>query len=1038
MKSVSSGDTITIIQVNENGSSNEFNFGLLGLKAPQLGRRGPKSNNNQPTQDIKDEHWAWQSREFLREKLVGKAVIFRVEYTMDNGKRVGEVWLGTEDIREAVVTNGWANVPPRKDQQGNLRPVSKEEQALLTRLEEAKAKKIGIFREPVEGKSQRRIVYHDFSDQKKEATFFEKHKGAKRKAVVEHVRNGSTLRLYLVDSGDDVEVSLSGIRCPQMKTKDSNAPEKFALDAKFFTEHKLLHRNVTVVLDCVDKFNYYGTVLDEAGNNVVFGLLEFGLAQIVDWTIPSTSDAKAYQAAEKVAKTAKLRIWSNADAGWPVKNQQPQGQAPKQVTGRVIEVNSLSTITVRVQENNNTYESKFHFSSIRAPRPPPREAPKEAPKGKGKGNKEETEEQKKENERKEKEKQQQDLMREKMAALELQRRVAEMTPEDRAAYNKKEEEAKKKLELEKEQAVYAILGKEFLRKKLIGKTVKCCFDYSQTEKDDKFSHNNNKQQQNKQPTVKNYYSIYEGKANVALELVRQGFVNVANHGENQPRSPEFKELITAEREAQKEGRGLFNTKSKPGLPVVKDLSQATDKYVQPFLQLLKQGKHQGVIDMVWSAKKFKIFLPTHSVQIVLSLAGTELPLHLDENHPQAQTGGKGDFLAQHPLANRDGTPNIYNEAYHYARDNFLQRDVEIEVIEMAKVGNSFIGKVAVKNGNKTDDLTNDLLRKGYLRVNNFVSKKLFNDQQTSALLSLEQSAKAEKKGFWSVYNEQREKAILDSRSEKRANERAEMQANTSTDRCIVVTEIVNGSYFFYQVATEKSKREIEDLMKEFGAVNWADKPAYVPVMPAPNAQPPQPLPRVAGNFSVDNTWYRAEVLEIIPGEQPLYKLRYVDYGNTETVPGDRIRALPEEFQKTPFQAKRAKLAYVTAPDLDADYGPEAADFFKSLCWGKDLLANVQFTTMVKEKGSRVETELHHITLGDEETKIFINAAMVMHGLALVDSKKKLPQRGVKWPMWNILKEEEDIAKKDRLNIWQYGEYGSDDDEKKFSGKKGKK
>jgi hypothetical protein len=37
-----------------------------------------------------------------------------------------------------------------------------------------------------------------------------------------------------------------------------------------------------------------------------------------------------------------------------------------------------------------------------------------------------------------------------------------------------------------------------------------------------------------------------------------------------------------------------------------------------------------------------------------------------------------------------------------------------------------------------------------------------------------------------------------------------------------------------------------------------------------------------------------------------------------------------------------------------------------------------------------------------------------------------------------LKEEEDIAKKDRLNIWQYGEYGSDEDEKKFSGKKGKK
>jgi hypothetical protein len=145
------------------------------------------------------------------------------------------------------------------------------------------------------------------------------------------------------------------------------------------------------------------------------------------------------------------------------------------------------------------------------------------------------------------------------------------------------------------------------------------------------------------------------------------------------------------------------------------------EYAQPFLQLLKQGKHQGVVDMVWSAKKFKIYLPTHSVQIVLTLAGkflsvflsfflcivnsfcksvrlffsacdlfahvlirlgAELPLYLDENHPT--NPGKGDFFTQHPLVNRDGTPNIYNEAFHYARDNYLQRDIEIEVLEMAR------------------------------------------------------------------------------------------------------------------------------------------------------------------------------------------------------------------------------------------------------------------------------------------------------------------------------------------------------------------
>jgi staphylococcal nuclease domain-containing protein 1 len=470
------------------------------------------------------------------------------------------------------------------------------------------------------------------------------------------------------------------------------------------------------------------------------------------------------------------------------------------------------------------------------------------------------------------------------------------------------------------------------------------------------------------------------------------------------------------------------------------------KKVQPFLPLLKNGKQQGVVEMVWSTKKFKIYLPSHGVQIVFSLAGADMPLHIFESNPPNPTG-KGDFFVQYPLINQNGTPNIYNEAYHYSRDHLLQRDVEIEVLELAKFGNSFVGKLYLTQGNNKqgEDFSLDLLRHGYIRVNSFVCKKVFTESQCNLLNSTEQTAKNEKKGFWANYNEAKEKEIHETRNEKRATERAELQANTSSDRsiCIVVTEIVSGSSFYYQVATEKSKSEIEDLMKEFGAINFAEKPAFTPVMAVPSTSggPPAALPRVAGNFSVDNTWYRAEVLEIISATatQPAYyKLRYIDYGNTETVTVDRIRALPAEFQKQPAQAKRAKLAYITAPDMDSEYGPEAAEFFKSLCWGKDLLANIQFTTTGREKGSKIDTEIHHITLGDEETKIFINAAMVMNGFACVDNKKKLPSRGVKWPMWDILREEEEIAKKDRLNIWQYGEYGSDDDEKKQFSKKGKK
>lgn len=206
---------------------------------------------------------------------------------------------------------------------------------------------------------------------------------------------------------------------------------------------------------------------------------------------------------------------------------------------------TIGTITVRVQDGQNSRDQKVHFSSIRVPRLPPREVSPDANKGKqqkqkGGNQQPESEEQRLANEEKEKERAQQEVMREKLVAIERKRVLAEMTPEDKKAALKREEEAKKKAEQEKEQSAYAVLGnfffftkiffflcvanyflgKDYLRKKLIGKTVRCTFDYSQTEKDDKFSHNNNK---NKQPTIKNYYSVYEGKNNVAIDIVRQGF-----------------------------------------------------------------------------------------------------------------------------------------------------------------------------------------------------------------------------------------------------------------------------------------------------------------------------------------------------------------------------------------------------------------------------------------------------------------------------------------------------------------------------------
>ncbi|KAK7107702.1 RING finger protein 17-like isoform X2 [Littorina saxatilis] len=65
-------------------------------------------------------------------------------------------------------------------------------------------------------------------------------------------------------------------------------------------------------------------------------------------------------------------------------------------------------------------------------------------------------------------------------------------------------------------------------------------------------------------------------------------------------------------------------------------------------------------------------------------------------------------------------------------------------------------------------------------------------------------------------------------------------------------------------------------------------------------------------FSQDNRWYRALVAKAYPADKTVL-LFYVDYGNSEVVPLDRLRVLPARFQDTPAQALRAYL-HLDLPD----------------------------------------------------------------------------------------------------------------------------
>lgn len=87
--------------------------------------------------------------------------------------------------------------------------------------------------------------------------------------------------------------------------------DSFPHTPQLHTQVRLLHREVNLLLQGVDKQgNLYGAVLHPKGD-VRHELLKQGLARMVDWSLVyvSRSDALAMRQAENEGKRARLRLW---------------------------------------------------------------------------------------------------------------------------------------------------------------------------------------------------------------------------------------------------------------------------------------------------------------------------------------------------------------------------------------------------------------------------------------------------------------------------------------------------------------------------------------------------------------------------------------------------------------------------------------------------------------------------------------------------------------------------------------------------------
>ncbi|KAL2370752.1 hypothetical protein RJ035_001696 [Blastomyces gilchristii] len=355
VKAILSGDTLILTHVTNR--SQERTLSLAYVSAPRLRREG-------------DEPFAFQSREFLRELLVGKVIKFQVLYTVPTTKReYGIVKLpNTQELPELCVAEGWVKV--RED--AGKREESEDTLTLLDKLRDlenrARTESKGVW-----GSTSGDLeTAHEVPDPK---ALIESEKGNQIDAVVERVLSGDRLLVRLLVAPHkhiQTLVAIAGIRAPATKRTNADGTEQpgepLGEQAQQFVELRLLQRKVKIsLLGLTLQNQLVASVLHPNGNIAKF-LLDAGLARCADHhSTMIGKDMAILRQAETAAKEARKGLF--------LSHTGPKASAGAAQTDYVVSrVFSADTIFVRTKTGKD--EKRVSLSSVRQPKlSDPKQAP---------------------------------------------------------------------------------------------------------------------------------------------------------------------------------------------------------------------------------------------------------------------------------------------------------------------------------------------------------------------------------------------------------------------------------------------------------------------------------------------------------------------------------------------------------------------------------------------------------------------------------------------------------------------------------------
>lgn len=406
VKAVPSGDTVVLVkpQPGATGPPPELRLSLASLAVPKLAQtHGPGAPTGAaPDNDgffPPDEAGAWAARELLRKKLVGKPVSFCVDYrvTALQGRLFGSLSL-PPPTGEAASSKGGVSMELVSAGLARLRRHNPENEraadydALMAAEEAAVSAGQGIHNKtPGAGPVQpSRRVHLPFGSPSAAEAYVASVSGTTLDGIVDHVINGAVLRVLIKDDGAPsgetdptvyraVTVSIAGVICPGFRRPEGSAPPgaaptgappalipmPFALNAKVFTESRILHRDVRISLGGVDKS---GMLLGTVSDPVSLGeeLLRRGLARTMGYSLDQSPEAPALRAAERTARNARLGVWKDWVA--PATGAVAPSGGTESWAGRVVEVVSGDMLAIQDERSPTSEPRRLSLASVRAPR----------------------------------------------------------------------------------------------------------------------------------------------------------------------------------------------------------------------------------------------------------------------------------------------------------------------------------------------------------------------------------------------------------------------------------------------------------------------------------------------------------------------------------------------------------------------------------------------------------------------------------------------------------------------------------------------